>query len=74
MVARAQGVLARFGEDRPADGGLLAIALAGGSARIAEVVRALDEAGVGIERMRLDPPSLDDVFAAVTGRVLEGAA
>ena len=74
VVAQAQGVLARFGEDRPADGGLLAIALAGGSARIAEVVRALDEAGVGIERMRLDPPSLDDVFAAVTGRVLEGAA
>jgi len=73
-VARAQGVLARFGDGRPAEDGLVAVALPGGSARIAEVVRALDEAGIGIERMRLDPPSLDDVFAAVTGRVLEGAA
>jgi ABC-2 type transport system ATP-binding protein len=73
-ATKAGIILGRFGAGRPAEDGLLAIGLPGGSARIAEVVRALDDAGVVIERMRLAPPSLDDVFAAVTGRVLEGAA
>jgi ABC-2 type transport system ATP-binding protein len=73
-AAKAEVILARFGATRPAEDGMLAVSLPGGATRTAEVVRALDDAGVVIERMRLEPPSLDDVFAAVTGRVLEGAA
>ncbi len=38
-----------------------------------DVVRALDDAGVSITHLELDPPSLDDVFAEATGRRLEGA-
>ncbi|MEM8904498.1 MAG: ATP-binding cassette domain-containing protein, partial [Actinomycetota bacterium] len=66
-------VLAGFGERRPARSGRVAIGLEGGSGRIAEVVRALDDAGLHIHRMELDEPSLDDVFAEATGRRLEGA-
>ena len=40
---------------------------------MAEVVRALDEAGVAVEHLELHQPSLDDVFADATGRRLEGA-
>jgi ABC-2 type transport system ATP-binding protein len=35
---------------------------------IAEAVRRLDEAGVGIEDVAMHRPTLDDVFLAVTGR------
>jgi ABC-2 type transport system ATP-binding protein len=73
-VVAALPVLTGFGSARPAEEGMIAIGLPGGTTRTAEVIRALDDAGVVIERMRLDPPSLDDVFAAVTGRMLEGAA
>ena len=40
---------------------------------MAEVVRALDDAGVAVSHLELDAPSLDDVFAEATGRRLEGA-
>jgi ABC-2 type transport system ATP-binding protein len=73
-VAKAEPILAGFGEPRPAGEGTLAIGLPGGSARTADVIRALDDAGIVVERMQLKPPSLDDVFAAVTGHRLEGAA
>jgi ABC-2 type transport system ATP-binding protein len=73
-VAKAQAGLARFGAARPAGHGLLAIGLPGGAARMAEVVRALDGAGVTVEHMRLEPPSLDDVFAAAAGPPAEGPA
>jgi ABC-2 type transport system ATP-binding protein len=71
--AAAKDVLSRFGEERPSRGGVVAIGLDGGAARMASVVRALDEAGVVLEHMELDAPSLDDVFAEATGRRLEGA-
>ncbi len=67
------GVLAAFGPERPAREGRAAIGLEGGAARVAEVVRALDEAGVVVGHLELDAPSLDDVFADATGRRLEGA-
>jgi ABC-2 type transport system ATP-binding protein len=69
----AASVLVRFGDERPAGEGRLAIGLDRGAASIAEVVRALDEAGVAVLHMELDAPSLDDVFAEATGRRLEGA-
>jgi ABC-2 type transport system ATP-binding protein len=71
--AAAHEVVTRFGEPRPAGEGRVAIGLEQGASRIAEVVRALDEAGVAVLHMELDAPSLDDVFAEATGRRLEGA-
>jgi ABC-2 type transport system ATP-binding protein len=37
------------------------------------VVRALDAAGLEVSNLRLDEPSLNDVFLAKKGRSLEGA-
>ena len=45
----------------------------GDAKRVAEVVRALDEAKVVVEHLELNQPSLDDVFAEATGHRLEGA-
>ncbi|MEO1061692.1 MAG: ATP-binding cassette domain-containing protein [Actinomycetota bacterium] len=72
--AAIESVLESFGEQRPARSGRVAIGLEGGSARLADVIRALDERGLHIHRMELDEPSLDDVFAEATGRRLEGAS
>ncbi|MDG1411874.1 MAG: ATP-binding cassette domain-containing protein [Acidimicrobiales bacterium] len=71
--AEARTVLAAFGEERPARAGRVAIGLRGGTARLTEVVRALDDAGVPVGHLEMDLPSLDDVFAEATGRRLEGA-
>ena len=40
---------------------------------IAEAVRRLDQAGVGIDDISLHRPTLDDVFLALTGRAAEEA-
>jgi ABC-2 type transport system ATP-binding protein len=45
-----------------------------GKGAIAPVIRALDEHGVVVEFVEVETPTLDDVFAAVTGSHLEGAA
>jgi ABC-2 type transport system ATP-binding protein len=66
-------VLARFGEPRPAPSGSLGVGLTGGAVALADVVRALDDAGVSVQHMELNAPSLDDVFAEATGHRLEGA-
>jgi ABC-2 type transport system ATP-binding protein len=66
-------VLAHFGEPRAAPSGSLGVGLAGGAEALAAVVRALDEAGVAVQHMELNAPSLDDVFAEATGHRLEGA-
>jgi ABC-2 type transport system ATP-binding protein len=67
-VARA---LSRFGEEIPAQPGAVAVRLEGGD--LAEVVRALDAADLKVSNLRLDEPSLNDVFLEKTGRSLEGA-
>jgi len=72
LVDEAAQVLATFGETRPARQGRVAIGLDAGAARLAEVVRALDEQSIAVLHMELDAPSLDDVFAQATGRRLEG--
>jgi len=69
----ASGVMARFGEMRPTAEGTLGVGLRGGAERVAEVVRALDEANIVVEHLELNQPSLDDVFAEATGYRLEGA-
>jgi ABC-2 type transport system ATP-binding protein len=72
---RAREVLARFGNDRPPSAGChLSVLVEKGAADIAQVVRALDEAGFLVESLELVEPTLDDVFIDKTGRHLEGAA
>ena len=65
-------VLARFGEEIPAQPGAVAVRLDRGD--LADVVRALDAEGLKVSNLRLDEPSLNDVFLAKTGRSLEGEA
>jgi ABC-2 type transport system ATP-binding protein len=57
-------VLSRFGE--------VAVRLMGGAGDLADVVRVLDSEDVRVTNLRLDEPSLDDVFLEKTGRSLEG--
>ena len=71
--AKATDVLSAFGEDRAAKAGSVAIGLTGGPAALSGALRALEDAGVSVEHVELDAPSLDDVFADATGRRLEGA-
>ena len=65
--------LSAFGEARPGKAGTLAIGLDAGPTALSAVLRALEDAGVAVEHVELDAPSLDDVFAEATGRRLEGA-
>jgi ABC-2 type transport system ATP-binding protein len=65
-------VLNRFGEEIPAQPGAVAVRLDHGD--LADVVRALDGENLKVSNLRLDEPSLNDVFLAKTGRSLEGEA
>jgi len=67
-------VLGRFGRVVPGSARAGAgVRLPGGSAAMADAVRALDEEGVQFQAIDLAEPTLDDVFLACTGRHLEGA-
>jgi ABC-2 type transport system ATP-binding protein len=52
----------------------VAVRAAGGKGAIAPAVQALQSVGIQVESVEVESPSLDDVFAAVTGSTLEGAA
>jgi ABC-2 type transport system ATP-binding protein len=52
----------------------LALRSSAGKGAIAPAVQALQAAGIQVESVEVESPSLDDVFAAVTGSTLEGAA
>jgi ABC-2 type transport system ATP-binding protein len=67
------GLLERFGEPSLGSPRAVAVRLAEGADDLAEVVRALDSEGLGVADIQLHAPSLDDVFLAKTGRLLEGA-
>lgn len=69
----ARAVLARFGDLRPTSEGTLGVGLVQGAEAVASVIRSLDEAGVHVQHLELNEPSLDDVFAEATGYRLEGA-
>ena len=71
--ARAEEILNRFGPVPPRHDGAVCVELERGAAQVAQVVLALDEAGLAVESLELVEPTLDDVFAAKTGRRLEGA-
>ncbi|HEX2728834.1 MAG TPA: ATP-binding cassette domain-containing protein [Rubrobacteraceae bacterium] len=66
-------VLGKFGEEIPSQPETVAVRLSGGASGLADVVRALDKENLKVANLRLDAPSLDDVFLAKTGRSLEGA-
>jgi ABC-2 type transport system ATP-binding protein len=73
---RAREALAGLGAVQPADPsapGHVVLRTAAGKAAIAPAIRALDEHDVVIESVEVETPTLDDVFAAVTGSYLEGA-
>jgi ABC-2 type transport system ATP-binding protein len=52
----------------------LALRSSAGKGAIAPAVQALQASGIQVESVEVENPSLDDVFAAVTGSTLEGAA
>jgi ABC-2 type transport system ATP-binding protein len=70
--AAIAAVLARFGEplDSTRD---VAVRLYEGFG-LADIVRAVDAAGLALLDLELRAPTLDDVFLAKTGRTLEGTA
>ena len=70
---KAGAVLAGFGRPRAAKAGSVAIGIDGGASALSGALRALEDAGIDVEHVELDAPSLDDVFADATGRRLEGA-
>ena len=70
---QAERVCAAFGRPLPQRDGKVLVELERGAAEVAEVVRALDEAGIMVDSLDLVEPTLDDVFVAKTGQHLEGA-
>jgi ABC-2 type transport system ATP-binding protein len=71
--AHAEGILAKFGKPMPGRDGLLLVELEQGAKEVGPIVRALDDAGLAVERLDLVEPTLDDVFVKETGEHLEGA-
>ncbi len=67
----AAAALAPFGPPVPSRPGTVAVRLPGGAGAVAAAVRALDGAGIVPAGLDLAQPTLDDVFAARTGRRME---
>jgi ABC-2 type transport system ATP-binding protein len=64
--------LGELGADRPSfSDGVVHVPLRGRSGVIADAVRRLDAAGVGIDDIALRRPTLDDVFITLTGHAAE---
>jgi ABC-2 type transport system ATP-binding protein len=71
-IAEAERICAQIGKLLPPpDGKTVLVEVANGAADIPRVVRALDEAGIGVGSLELVRPTLDDVFVAKTGYHLE---
>ena len=70
---RAKTVLVAFGDLRPGAQGELGVGLRGGATQVTDVIRKLDEAGIHVQHLEINEPSLDDVFAEATGYRLEGS-
>ena len=64
---RAADVLERQGPDRRLAGSDLLCYFTTAAGRLPELVRTLDEAGVGLEGLTVSEPTLDDVFLQATG-------
>src|SRR4051812_2314783 len=71
---RAVGALTALCDAPPSmEDHTVAIPVQGRSGIIADAVRRLDEAGVGIDDISIRRPTLDDVFLALTGHAAEEA-
>jgi ABC-2 type transport system ATP-binding protein len=71
-VPEAERAVSELGRLRPRKGeNRVLLEVEGGAADIPRVVRALDEAGIGVESLELVRPTLDDVFVEKTGHHLE---
>jgi ABC-2 type transport system ATP-binding protein len=71
-IVEAEQICARIGRLLPPlDGKTILVEVENGAADIPRVVRALDEAGIGVGSLELVQPTLDDVFVAKTGHHLE---
>ncbi|MDQ4048790.1 MAG: ATP-binding cassette domain-containing protein [Actinomycetota bacterium] len=71
-VEAALAALAPMACERPvAEDGVVRVPMRRRSGAIAEAVRLLDGAGVGIDDVGVQRPTLDDVFLALTGRATE---
>jgi ABC-2 type transport system ATP-binding protein len=69
---QAIAALRPISEEEPACvNGLLSVPLRSRHAAIADAVRRLDEAGVGIDDIAVRRPTLDDVFLSLTGHAAE---
>ncbi len=67
-IADAEAACAKVGKLLPPiDGKTILVEVENGAADIPRVVRALDDAGVGVGSLELVQPTLDDVFVAKTG-------
>jgi ABC-2 type transport system ATP-binding protein len=67
----AAEALASLGEGEPhiqEDAGHITLSVAHGASVLADTVRALDQAAIGIADIALRRPSLDEVFLALTGQ------
>jgi ABC-2 type transport system ATP-binding protein len=70
----ALAALAPVADGRPwFEDGALRVPLERKRGEIADAVRLLDEAGIGIEDISVGKPSLDDVFLQLTGHAAEPA-
>ena len=59
-------------DERPeTEDGTVRVAFRQRQGAIAEAVRRLDEAGVGVEDVAVRRPTLDDVFISLTGHAAE---
>jgi ABC-type multidrug transport system ATPase subunit len=68
----AISALAEMNDERPAfEKGVVRVPVHSRSGTIAEAVRRLDTAGVGIDDITIRRPTLDDVFLALTGHAAE---
>jgi ABC-2 type transport system ATP-binding protein len=63
----AEKVSEQFGRILPPRDGKLLVELDGGAGDVAQVVRALDDAGILVDSLDLVEPTLDDVFVEKTG-------
>jgi ABC-2 type transport system ATP-binding protein len=77
LAGRARTALQGLGEIEPENPDKpcrVLLPAKGGNRAMPAVVRALDDAGIEVESISVESPTLDDVFLAVTGERLEGDA
>ncbi len=72
LAERAGAALAALAPERQLSGRELLCYFSAAADKLAGLVRALDEAGIPLEGLTLNEPTLDDVFLRATGQRLTG--